>query len=177
MGFTQKWMRHRGFCTWGIQTGPFAACWANFVPKIFKLFDFHTGSPIIYYPRERWERGILPKWMGDFTIVRRYQTSALYFSCIDARISRYSSERVELMQPFDRGNADSLTLRSCKNVVWSSRAENQTGEPVAMVHESESRQTGVRGGEERTMKCEQYRYGLFCLRLRVVCDTFPTGLN
>ena len=31
-GFTQKWMRHRGFCTWGIQTGPFAACWADFVP-------------------------------------------------------------------------------------------------------------------------------------------------
>ena len=25
-GITQKWMRHRGFCTWGIQTGPFAAC-------------------------------------------------------------------------------------------------------------------------------------------------------
>ena len=25
-GFTQKWMRHRGFSTWGIQTGPCAAC-------------------------------------------------------------------------------------------------------------------------------------------------------
>ena len=25
-GFSQKWMIHRGFCTWGIQTGLFAAC-------------------------------------------------------------------------------------------------------------------------------------------------------
>ena len=25
-GFTQKWMRQMGFCTWGIQTGPFEAC-------------------------------------------------------------------------------------------------------------------------------------------------------
>ena len=25
MGITQKWMRHRGFSTWGIQIGPFAA--------------------------------------------------------------------------------------------------------------------------------------------------------
>ena len=25
-GFTQKWMRHRGFSDWGIETGPFAAC-------------------------------------------------------------------------------------------------------------------------------------------------------
>ena len=25
-GFTQKWMRPKGFSAWGIQTGPFAAC-------------------------------------------------------------------------------------------------------------------------------------------------------
>ena len=31
-GFTQKWMRHGGLCTWGIQIGPFAACRADFVP-------------------------------------------------------------------------------------------------------------------------------------------------
>ena len=24
--FTQKWMSHWGFCTWGCQTGPFSAC-------------------------------------------------------------------------------------------------------------------------------------------------------
>ena len=69
-GFTQKWMRHRDFSTLGIQIGPFATCWAHFVPKNFHLFDFHTGSPIIYYPRDRkrgssrgwkWEKGIHPK--------------------------------------------------------------------------------------------------------------------
>ena len=38
-------MRHRDFCTWGIQTGPFAARKADFVPKIFHLF---TQPPIIY---------------------------------------------------------------------------------------------------------------------------------
>ena len=30
-GFTQKWMRHRGFCTRGIQSGSFGARWADFV--------------------------------------------------------------------------------------------------------------------------------------------------
>ena len=37
-------MRHGGLCTWGIQTGPFAACKANFVPKIFRLPDLYTGE-------------------------------------------------------------------------------------------------------------------------------------
>ena len=39
------------FSAWGIQTGPFAATWGNFVLEIFKLFHFHTGRPISYYPR------------------------------------------------------------------------------------------------------------------------------
>ena len=43
-GFTQKWMRHRGFYTWGIQNGPFEACWADFVPKFFHHPDLHTGE-------------------------------------------------------------------------------------------------------------------------------------
>ena len=30
-GFTQNYMTNRGFCTWGIQTGLFAASWADFV--------------------------------------------------------------------------------------------------------------------------------------------------
>ena len=33
-------MRHRGFNTWGLQTGPFAACWADFVPKFCSSFLF-----------------------------------------------------------------------------------------------------------------------------------------
>ena len=31
-------MRHRGFSAWGIQTGPFAVCKANFVLKCFQPF-------------------------------------------------------------------------------------------------------------------------------------------
>ena len=69
-GFSQKWLRHRGFCTWGIQIGPFAACWADFVLKNFHLPDLCTGAPISYYPREskegsrmewKWEKRIHPK--------------------------------------------------------------------------------------------------------------------
>ena len=37
-------MRYRGFSAWGNQTGPFAACWVDFVPKCFHLF---TMPPII----------------------------------------------------------------------------------------------------------------------------------
>ena len=43
-GFTQKWRTHRGFSTWGIQTGPFAACWTDFVPKFYHPFDLDTGE-------------------------------------------------------------------------------------------------------------------------------------
>ena len=46
----QNWMRQRGLSTWGIQTGPFAALWAHFVPKDFQLFHFHTGRPILITP-------------------------------------------------------------------------------------------------------------------------------
>ena len=50
-GFTQKWKRHGGFCTWGFQTGPFAACWADLVLKISHLFDFHTGESNYLLPQ------------------------------------------------------------------------------------------------------------------------------
>ena len=49
-GFIQKWMRHRGFCTWGIQTEPFAVGKADFDPKIFQLPNLYTGEPISYCP-------------------------------------------------------------------------------------------------------------------------------
>ena len=61
-GFTQKWMRHRGFCTLGIQTGPFAACWAGFVPNFSNYLIFILGSPFRITPeRGKWEKGIHPK--------------------------------------------------------------------------------------------------------------------
>ena len=50
--WTSKLIRHRGFSTWGIQTGPFAADWADFVPKRFHFLIFILGAPISYYPRE-----------------------------------------------------------------------------------------------------------------------------
>ena len=46
----QNWIRHRGLGAWGIQTGPFAAHWAHFVPKDFQLFHLHTGRPILITP-------------------------------------------------------------------------------------------------------------------------------
>ena len=44
-------MRQRGFSTWGIQTGPFAACGADFVQLIFHLFYFHTGESNYLLPQ------------------------------------------------------------------------------------------------------------------------------
>ena len=38
------------FSAWLIQTGPFAACGATFLPKIFQLFGVHTGGPFLITP-------------------------------------------------------------------------------------------------------------------------------
>ena len=48
----QKLDETLGFCTRGIQAGPLAACWADFVTNIFLLPHLYTGAPISYYPRE-----------------------------------------------------------------------------------------------------------------------------
>ena len=56
-GFTQNWIRQKGFCTWGIQIRPFAARWAEVIPKTFHHPDLYTGVPISYYPREWNNRG------------------------------------------------------------------------------------------------------------------------
>ena len=47
----QNWMRHRGFSAWGIQTGTFAALWANFVLEVLQIFHFHTEEPILITPQ------------------------------------------------------------------------------------------------------------------------------
>ena len=46
-------MLHKGLTALDIQTGPFAACLANFVSQIFQLFHFHTrgGGANSLYPR------------------------------------------------------------------------------------------------------------------------------
>ena len=49
----QKWMRHRGFRPRGIQTGPFAACQTDFVPKNVHLFPASHNKPFLITP----ERG------------------------------------------------------------------------------------------------------------------------
>ena len=37
---------------WGIQTGQFAASWANFIPQIDQLLRLYTGEANSYYLRE-----------------------------------------------------------------------------------------------------------------------------
>ena len=50
-------MSHRGFSTWGIQTGPFAAYQADFVQIIFHLHVLYTwGLPFLITP-ERGRKG------------------------------------------------------------------------------------------------------------------------
>ena len=46
----QNWMRQRGLTARAIQSGPFASLQATFVLKIFQLFHFHTGRPILITP-------------------------------------------------------------------------------------------------------------------------------
>ena len=50
-------MRHMGFSTRGIQTGPFAACSDDFVPKYFHLPDLYTGSSLFLLPQREEEAG------------------------------------------------------------------------------------------------------------------------
>ena len=72
MGITQKWMRHRGFCTFCIQIGPFDPVKLILFIKKSRFLFFILGGPISYYPRERkkgsskswkWEKVITQKWM------------------------------------------------------------------------------------------------------------------
>ena len=61
-------MTQRGFGARDIQTGPFASLYAAFVMKIFRLFHFHTGRPILITPEgQYWEKGILPTLKLDDT--------------------------------------------------------------------------------------------------------------
>ena len=46
----QKWTRQRGLSAWGIQSGPFAACWVNFVSKNFQFFTPLYWRPILITP-------------------------------------------------------------------------------------------------------------------------------
>ena len=48
-------MGHRGFITWGIQTGPFTACSADFVPKNFHLSTLYTGRSNFLLPQREEE--------------------------------------------------------------------------------------------------------------------------
>ena len=41
-----------GLSAWGIQSGPFAACWAHFVLKILHLFTLMPQSPFPLFPRK-----------------------------------------------------------------------------------------------------------------------------
>ena len=58
-------MRHGGFCTWGIQTGPLSAFGADFIQKIVHLFYFHTGKSNHLLPQreEKPKKGFTEKWL------------------------------------------------------------------------------------------------------------------
>ena len=61
----QSWMTQGGLGAWGIQTGPFAALWANFVLAIFSLLHLNTRRPFVINPEGfKWERGL--KWNSFF---------------------------------------------------------------------------------------------------------------
>ena len=51
-----KWLRHRLFCTWGIQTRPFVAYYAYFVLNIFIFLHFYTGMSNSLLPQSEEER-------------------------------------------------------------------------------------------------------------------------
>ena len=56
----KKSMRQWVFSAWGVQTGPFAALCTFQILKIFQLFHFHTGRPILITPEgQYWEKGNL----------------------------------------------------------------------------------------------------------------------
>ena len=50
MGFSQKWMRYRCFCTWGIQTGPFGDS-NSVLPQ-------RVGMRKRDSPKNRWDTGV-----------------------------------------------------------------------------------------------------------------------
>ena len=64
----QRWMKHLVLRTFGTQTGPFAAPWANFVQGVFHLFHFYTRRSVLITPGEislhpiSWEEN----WVPDF---------------------------------------------------------------------------------------------------------------
>ena len=64
----QNWTTQRGLSAWGIQTGPFAPCYANFIFQILQLFHFHTGGQILLPQRannEKREFTQPQKWKGQ----------------------------------------------------------------------------------------------------------------
>ena len=67
-------MRQRGFCAWGIQTGPFAACLDDIVALIFHHHDLYTGESNCLLPQKKGEneKGIHPgggqPLMQDFQV-------------------------------------------------------------------------------------------------------------
>ena len=74
-GILQKWMRPMSFWPLGIQTGPFAACKADFVLKISTFLTFILGAPNSYYPRKR-KKGNSRGWKwgkGNHTKVNETQ--------------------------------------------------------------------------------------------------------
>ena len=68
---------------WGIQTGPFAACYTNFVPQIFQLFRFNTGesNSLLPQPKEtEYEKREITKigWDSEFSVPGAFELDHLF---------------------------------------------------------------------------------------------------
>ena len=97
-------MRQRGFSA--IQSGPFASHSASFVLKIFQLFHFHTGVPILitsdgYY----WKRGI------HATVKIFWEEDQIIFNVVGAIVTAAA-----------RSSAVSAAVLARANVAWNARS-------------------------------------------------------
>ena len=64
-GILTAWVWEWDFSAWGIQTGPFAPCYANFIFQILQLFHFHIGGQFLLPQRannEKRELSQLQNW-------------------------------------------------------------------------------------------------------------------
>ena len=67
---SQHYMIPWTFSAWGIQTGPFAAYTAPFVPRKFHVFHFHSGGHFLFPQRDNNGKiGILPTLKWNDTMV------------------------------------------------------------------------------------------------------------
>ena len=86
-GGAPKW--DKGFWPMGIKTVSFAACWADFVPKYFKLYEY-TGEPIAHFLITPIPK---PKMMadGDMKWIHQKVNTTQVYECLLLQIGPFSA--------------------------------------------------------------------------------------